>query len=161
MQKAEDMTSVVREARERVYGLTKSQLKEMPHSSELGRLRATGEISPRQYEAGSAYIEIVRLRNRMIEAKSYPLAGDLDRQGGFDGEDGTSESYKARYRYAEQQYKLAQSALRDAAMEDRLCPSVVDAVCLNDWKLPAMTPQLRVGLNHLARALGIPSVRAA
>lgn len=37
-----------------------------------------------------------------------------------------------------------------------MASTVVDAVAIADWSLPDLTPSLRIGLNHLARALGVP-----
>lgn len=151
------MQRVAKEARERVFGLSKKDAAAMPETSVLGRLVATGEISRRQYEAAARYAEIVRQHDILLGAKGMPRAGDLERQGGFDGEDGTSAAYRARYRHAMARYDLSRAALREAMREDRMASSVVDAVALNDWSLPDMTPSLRIGLNHLARALDIPA----
>jgi len=155
-ERIEDMQRVVKEARQRVYALSKTDAAAMPETSVLGRLVATGEISRRQYEAAALYGEIVRQHDIMLGAKGLPRAGDLERQGGHDNEDGTSAAYRARYRHAMARYDLCRGALREAASDDALAPTVVDAVAIADWSLPDMTPSLRIGLNHLARALGVP-----
>jgi hypothetical protein len=151
------MQRVVKEARERVFGLSKKAAAAMPETSVLGGLVATGEISRRQYEAAARYAEIVRQHDILLGAKGLPRAGDLERKGGYDGEDGTSEAYRARYRHAMARYDLCRAALGEAAREDRMAGSVVDAVAINNWALPDLTPSLRIGLNHLARALDIPA----
>jgi len=46
--------------------------------------------------------------------------------------------------------------LREAAFDDALAPTVVDAVAIADWSAAGHDPSLRMGLNHLARALGVP-----
>ena len=160
VQRYENMTAVVMDARERVFGLSKKQAARMRDSSELGRLEATGEISIRQYRAGHKYISVVQERNRMVEIKSYPLAGDLDRQAGHDSEDGVGPSpksvrYRDRFDKAKERWDLCQGALRSTNSQDRLAASVVDAVCMADWALPDMVASLRIGLNALVRALGL------
>lgn len=147
------MQHVVRQARERVFGLSKRQASEMPETSVLGRLCATGEISRRQWEAGARYAEIVREHDMLIGVRSLPKAGDLDRGGGHDGEE--SDAARARYRSAMARYDRCRSALRDAMREDRMAASVVDAVAMNNWALPDLVHSLRIGLNHLAQATDI------
>ncbi len=156
-ERAEDMQRVAREARERVFGLSKTAAAAMPETSVLGGLVATGEISRRQYEAAARYAEIVRQHDILLGMKGMPRAGDLERQGGYDAEDGSGEAYRARYRHAMARYDHCRAALRDANREDRMAASVVDAVAVNNWSLPDLTPTLRIGLNHLARALDVPA----
>ena len=91
----------------------------------------------------------------MVEIKSYPLAGDLNRQAGHDGEDGTSKKYQERFDKSKKRWDLCQGALRSTNSKDRLAASVVDAVCMADWALPDMVASLRIGLNALVRALGL------
>lgn len=155
-ERMEDMQRVVKEARQRVFGLSRDQASAMPETSTLGRLVATGEISRRQYEAAALYGEIVRQHDILLGAKRLPRAGDLERQSGHDNEDGSSAAYRARYRHAMARYDRCRAALREAAAEDGMASSVVDAVAIADWWLPDLTPSLRIGLNHLARALGVP-----
>lgn len=151
------MQRIVKEARERVFGLSKSAAAAMPETSMLGRLVATGEISRRQYEAAATYAEIVRQHDILLGAKGLPRAGDLERVASHDSDDGSSAAYKARYRHAMTRYDLCRAALREACREDRMASSVVDAVAVNNWALPDLTPSLRIGLNHLAQALGLPN----
>lgn len=155
-ERAEDIQRVAREARERVFGLSRKAATEMPETSVLGALTATGEISRRQYEAAAQYAEIVRQHDMLLGSRGLPKAGDLERQASYDDDDGSSAAYRARYRHAMARYDLCRRALADAAKEDRMAGSVVDAVALNNWALPDLTPTLRIGLNHLARALDIP-----
>ena len=63
----------------------------------------------------------------------------------------------ARYRHALARYDLYRAALGEATREDLMAAAVVDAVAIADWQLPDLTPSLRIGLNHLARALDIPA----
>lgn len=151
------MTEVVQEARQRVHGLSKTQAREMPETTRLGRLVATGEISRVQYEAGSQYRDVVYRRDRAIGVRRVQPAGDLDRQAGFDGEE--SEQEAERSRKAVQAYQDCWQALYvDATHEDRYAASTVETVVLHDWNIPHFTPSLRVGLNHLARVLRIAEV---
>ncbi len=152
-ERAEDMQRIVKEARERVFGLSKQAAAAMPETTVLGRLVVTGEISRRQYEAAARYAEIVREHDILLGAKGFPKAGNLERTAGHDGDEGTSAAYQARYRHAMARYDSCRAALRDAAREDRMAGSVVDAVAVNNWALPDLTPSLRIGLNHLARVL--------
>lgn len=151
-ERQEDMTKVVKDARERVFGLSKTTAASMPETSVLGRLAATGEISSRQYEAAARYAEIVREHDILLGSKGFPQAGNLDRAGGHDaGEE--SSAARARYRSAMARYDRCRAALRDASREDRMAASVVDAVAVNNWALPDLTSSLRIGLNHLCRAI--------
>lgn len=150
----EDVTKVVREARQRVYHLSAAKAAEMPETSVLGRLRAINELSQPQYDAACTYIAIVRERNRMIEAKPVKSGGDLDRSGGFDASDGTEESYRRRYQRALDDFNAIQDALREANKIDAHSASVVHAVCMSDWDLPHFVPTLRLALNYVANAVG-------
>ncbi|MCW5697181.1 MAG: hypothetical protein KIS96_10690 [Bauldia sp.] len=153
--RAEDMRAVALEARARVFALAKETAAAMPETSVLGRLRATGEISARQYEAGALYREVVRAYDRMMMARGLPKAGDLERRPSFDGSDGADPDYRRAFDRAVRAFDECASALRTAAREDRLAPATVNAVAISDLSVPQFTPALRVGLNHLARALKV------
>lgn len=150
----QDMTEVVTEARERVLGLSKTQAKEAPETTRLGRLLATGEISRRQFDAGSQYRDVVYRRDRALGVRRVQPAGDMDRQGGFEGDESTEEA--DRNKRALRDYRDCWQALLDASREDAYALQTVDAVVLHDWDIPHFTPSLRVGLNNLARAMRIP-----
>lgn len=155
-EREEDMKRTMLEARERVFGLSRKAAETMPETSILGHLAATGEISRRQYEAAARYTEIVREHDILLGAKGLPRVADFDRVSGHDGDEGDGAAYQARYRNAMARYDRCRAALRDASREDRMAGSVVDAVSVNNWGLPDLTPSLRIGLNHLARALDVP-----
>jgi len=152
-EKREDMQSVVREARERVYGVTRLQAEVMPQTTELAHLLATGEISQRQYDAGARYGDIVRAHDALLGIRGVPKAGDLDRGAAHDGDETAAD--RSRYRSAMAKYDRCRSALRELWQQDRMALSVVDAVCVNDWALPDMVPSLRVALNRLARVVDV------
>ena len=147
------------EARGRVFDLDPSQVARMPASTVLGLLRATRELSGRQYEAGSLYQDVVLAYDRAMLVRKLPAAGDLNRGGGHDGKDPFDplyrEMHEAAFASAKRRYDQCEAALAEANREDRHASYTVKAVVLADWQMEYFTPALRVGLNHLARVLGV------
>lgn len=141
---------LVAEAHERVLLLSRKSGRGVAQEQVLGRLAATGEISRRQHEAGARYAAIVREhdlllgRNVSQGAMTTEYDGDAERE---------AVAARARYRAAMARYDRCRAALRDAGREDRMAAAVVDAVAVNNWELPELTPALRIGLNHLARTM--------
>lgn len=135
---------LVAEARERVLLMARKKATGLAQATVLGRLSATGEISRRQFEAGRRYAEIVREHDALLGAATSVGAT-------ADGMEDAAA--RTAYRMAMARYDGCRAALREAGREDRMASAVVDAVAVNDWELPELTPSLRIGLNHLARAL--------
>lgn len=150
------MRKTVHEARQRVYDLSKTQAQQMAETTQLGRLEATGEISRVQLEAGQRYHDIVREYDRVMGARPVPSAGNLERQAGHQGEESAAE--RDLVQRAKRNYRTCWQALFDASREDPFAAQVVHAVILGDWYMPRMVAPLRVGLNHLARALRLSEV---
>src|SRR3990167_11225536 len=92
---AAEMRATVIEARQRVYGLGKSQAAEPEAIDVLGRMYLVGEISQRQKQAGDRYAEIRRDYRKAILARRMPSGGNLERQRGHDDSDGTDQAYVA------------------------------------------------------------------
>lgn len=147
---AEPIERLVAEARERVFLLSRRSGGGVAQTSVLGRLAATGEISRRQYEAGVSYAGIVREHDALLGQKVVHRGGELRNDAGSD-----AVAERAAYRSAMARYDHCRAALRDAGREDRMAAAVVDAVTVNNWELPELTPALRIGLNHLARTLDL------
>lgn len=168
---AEDMTAVVKEARARIFNLSIDEAGSMPETSVLGRLRQHGArferlakmggtqpyqgITQQQYDAGTEFLKVVMERRRMVGAKGVPSGGDLQKQAGHDDSDGTDRAYVDRYRSSLRRFNAAYAALNEACRVDPSCRSVVEFVCLGDMDVPSMEGALRLGLNSLARALGV------
>lgn len=142
---------LVAEARERVLVLSRKSGGGVAQESVLGRLAATGEISRRQHEAGARYAGIVREHDTLLGRSVSRSAGGPEPRSDADERDDAAA--RSRYRTAMARYDHCRAALRDAGGEDRMAAAVVDAVSVNNWELPELTPALRIGLNHLARAL--------
>ncbi|MGV8840474.1 MAG: hypothetical protein ACWA6X_09240 [Bauldia sp.] len=142
---ADAIERLVAEVRERVLVMARKTGGGLAQATVLGRLSATGEISRRQLEAGRRYAAIVREHDALLGRAT----------GSAETPDGADDHPAARshYRAAMARYDRCRAALRDAAREDRMAGAVVDAVAVNDWSLPDLTPALRIGLNHLARTL--------
>ena len=140
-------------ARERVFKVTAMVAAEMPETSFLGRLRATGELSRRQMEAANAYRAILEEFHRLYPTRGYPEAANLDRGGGHDSSDGTEPEYVLRFRSLTAKERLCRQVLQDS---DHRAPNIVNAIVLLDHWQPQMIGVLRVGLNALANVLDIP-----
>lgn len=155
-ERANTVMAVALAGRERVFGLSAEQAKAMPESSALGRLRASREISMRQYEAGARYQGIARDYAKALGAKGLPQPGDLNRSRAHDGDDGTAEDYVRWCRRAIERHDACARALGEADRLDRHASTTVRAVVIADWLVPYFVPALRVGLNALAHVLQIP-----
>lgn len=158
-ERADKVRQVALEARGRLFGLDGSQVPPDIETNVLGRLRATGEVSQRQYDAGTQYRAIVRAYDRIHLIGGLPKAGDLNRGGGgIDGADpfdpDTREAHEAETARAVKRYRECEAALRQC--EDRHASPTVKAVVIADWPADFFTPALRVGLNALAQSLQLP-----
>lgn len=153
-ERAEDMTAVVLEARQRVYGVSAAVSKLMPETSFLGRLRAQNEISQRQYDAAMKYQKAEALYDSLHPVRGFPMAGNLDRGGSFDGRE-VDQDYIDRFRDAVKDHDKCERALASTAMEDAHSRQVTKQVVLKGYEMPAHIPTLRIGLNALAKALGV------
>ncbi|MCW5714399.1 MAG: hypothetical protein KIT43_07810 [Bauldia sp.] len=142
---------LVAEARERVLLLSRKSGGGVAQASVLGRLAATGEISRRQHQAGARYAGIVREHDALLSRNAPQGAGGPVPGTGI--AEGDEAEARTRYRTAMARYDRCRAALRDAGREDRMAAAVVDAVTVNNWELPELTPALRIGLNHIARTL--------
>lgn len=145
-EKAMDIVSVVKEARQRVFGV---QPDDMPETSILGRLCASGEITYLQYRGLRRYGEVMRAFDQAILSRPVPSAGDLNRRGGHDGGEGDEPLYVMAYNRAVNEAEKAKKALRDCP--DRLTTSVVNAVVLSDLDAAYFIGALREGANALVR----------
>jgi hypothetical protein len=145
---ADPIERLVAEARERVLLLSQKSGGGVAQTSVLGRLAATGEISRRQFQAGVRYAEIVREHDALL-GRTGVMAGSVV------GDATPERAARAHYRSVMARYDRCRAVLRDAGREDRMSSAVVDAVTVNNWELPELTPTLRIGLNHLARTLDV------
>jgi hypothetical protein len=155
-ERAETIMSVALEARERVFGLSPDQARSMPETSPLGRLRATREISMRQYEAGARFQRIAQDYDKAMLAKGVPSGGDLNRSRSFDADDGTEAEYVAWCRKAIARYKDCHRALEDANREDRNAAMATKLIAVVGFDKPELVASLRVGLNAIAHVLQLP-----
>ena len=145
---AEAVQSTVREARQRVFGLSETKATEPDAVDILGRMYLAGEISQRQKEAGDRYAEIRRNYRKAILARRLPSAGDLDRQRGHDDSDGTDPAYVVWCERSIAAYDRLWSALRDCG--EPLAIPVLDGV-IDDQPLWDFIGVLRIALNTIAR----------
>ena len=152
-ERAETIMSVALDARARQFGVKEAPLD--IETNVLGRLRATGELSQRQYEAGISYRAIVADYDRVHLIRGVQKAGDLNGGGGRDGDVVTAE-YLERAERAVRRYTECERALAIANVEDRHASYTVKAVVIADWAADYFTPALRVGLNALAHVLQLP-----
>lgn len=153
-ERAEDMTAVVLEARQRVFGVSPTVSRLMPETSFLGRLRAQNEISQRQYDAAMKYREAEQLYDSLHPVKGYPQAGNLDRGGSFDGRE-VDQDYIDRFTLALTRHQRCATALRGTASVDAHAEAVTKNVVLKGYEMPMHIPTLRIGLNALAKVLGL------
>ena len=157
--KEADAISVAIEARSRMFGLPLSQTPKSISTSFLGRLRATEQLSERQYEAAKQYQDLMHQVARFHMLRGFPNAGDLDRGGGYDDSDGTEEDYVAKFRSTMSLEERCRIALNEANHSDDRTGSAVQFVVLQDYEQPHLVGALRIGLNALARVFGIPVMR--
>lgn len=155
-----EVKSVVMQARQRVFGVSKHIADAMPETSWLGRLAAFGQanggISRRQYEAALEYQKVCERLRRLHPVKGYPTPGDLNKSGGHDNSDPFSEESVAAYRKAQDQFNACDMALRGSHSTDVRVASVVKHVVLDGAELHTEVDTLRIGLNALAKVLKIP-----
>lgn len=162
MGKAEDMTRIAAEARERVFGVPTAYSRIPDAGSVLGRLCLLGSrdgISAQQRDAGKLYEEIVRDWNAAILARRVMSGSDLERTGGHDSSDGTEPDYVAKYERAKGRYVRARRAL--LLSHDAMAQMVIDAVVLDDIPMDCHVGTLRVALNALAHEFSTELIRAA
>ena len=145
------MLEVVLEARQRVFGLSPEHASQVEAVDALGRLRLLGNdngISESQYEAGKVYAATREDYHRVMLARPVPSAGDLERQPGFDGSDGSSPGYVDWCQEVEADYKTMRRALLECgdALASMVVDGIIDGVAMFDF-----VGTLRVALNALAR----------
>jgi len=146
--RVESMLAVAIEARQRVFGLSVENATRVEAVDLLGRLRLSGEISEAQHAAGLAYAQEREDYHRVMLSRPVPSAGDLERQPGFDGSDGSSPGYVAWCQGVEADYKAMRRALMETG--DSLASMVVDGI-IDGTAMWDFLGTLRVGLNALAR----------
>jgi hypothetical protein len=151
LERREDMTAVVLEARQRVFSVSAKQAKDMPEPTFLGRLIAMGQISQEQYNAATNYQEASLQYDSLHLVRRVAAAGDLDRGGGHDGSDGTDDAYLRRFRYWRDRFLRFERALNETASQDAHAPAVTRNVVLHGFDMPHFVGSLRIGLNGLER----------
>lgn len=169
-ERREDMTAVVLEARQRVFRGTANQARLMPETSWLGLLRGEGiaaeeerkhdlkaqarGISAAQYEAAKEYQKITEARRKLLLIPAFSEAGNLDRGGGH-ASDEISDEYIRRFRRVADLHNRCEAALLETWFEDVHARTVTKNVVLEGYYQPHRLNELRVGLNALARVLGL------
>ena len=148
-----DMTAVVLEARQRVFGVTADEAGKMKETSFLSRLLVTKEISRRQYGALMGYRNVCEEWGKLHPTKKVQQAADMDRGGGHDNSDGTDPKYVAHFNWCRKRFNRCEEALAETAREDHWARQVVQNVVILGWEDPVHTPSLRIGGNALAHAL--------
>lgn len=158
-QRAEDARAVALQARQNLFGVTAEEAARMPETTWLGALSARGRLSDRRYAALAEYREVCRTYDRMMLARPTPSAGDLNRSHGYDGDDGTSDEYRARYNRAKDRFDRCMAALDNCP--DKRVRSTVNGLVFTDMP-PAegFHGTLETGADALAVALGLPAERA-
>ncbi len=160
-ERAENMTAVALEARERVFGVSAKQAARMPETSFLGRLRSAGRaegISWAQWQAAKWYEEVCHRYRRLHPVRGYPQPGDVSVARGHDSEEDAEPAKVKAYIRARRAYNRAINALREANLADHRASAVIDRVVLEGYWMPHMLGPLRVGLNELARVAHIDDV---
>lgn len=163
------MRQVVKEARQRVFGLTESQAATMLESTELGRLVAIGAINERRKQAAEEYQRAAAAVARAtgvtrptgILARLVAEAGEAEyahQRAALPLDEG-SEEYADWCRAAVRTWDRYQRALKRSG--DGMALAVVNAVVLSDLPVPAFLGTLRRGLDVIAGAAGIPEQEAA
>lgn len=149
--KREDVTRVVRRARENVHGVPESMSGHRFAGDTLGRLALVGTagdgVSLAQLAAGRLYEEIEASYQVVILARKMRSGSSLDHVGGYDSDDGTDPAYVASYERAKGRMVRARRAL--LLCGDPLAQAVVDAVVLEGKDMPAHVGVLRVALNAI------------
>lgn len=163
-----DLASVVLGARQRVHGLTEAQASQMPETTILGRLRATGEITARQYEAGVEYRQVVSLYDKAMMVRKPesilakmavskdeepPRREKTDWRRPYRFSDGSDDDYVEWFEMVLRVYDRCERALVECP--DRMAKAAVNACALADFDAPHFVGSLRIGLNALARVLDV------
>jgi hypothetical protein len=105
----QEARSVALEARQRVFGLNKTDADRQEAGSVLGRLLITGEISRRQFDAAFAYEDARGKYLAALMVRPQRSAGDLNRSPGHDSSEGDEPTY---VRWSSQAVKRYQAMRR-------------------------------------------------
>lgn len=149
-------------ARERVYGVRLSDVKDQRAGSIIGRLRMMHEarlkagvetpdgLSGPQYEAALKYQEVAEAHARVVCAPKGMVAADLNRVGGPSVDEAARDVRDARI---ERAYREARDAVQHCQNHHRtgVLFAALDLLVLRDKDMPHMYGDLRVVLNALAR----------
>ena len=149
-EKVSDVKVAVLWARTNVYGGVGL---EMLETSELGRLHATKVLTRRQYDALTAYQEIVRDYDRMVGARPVQSASDHDRTPSHDGGTGEEDDYVRRYRRVVDLWHRVNKAMNGC--EDRRTRSAINTVAIYDIPLPSATEAIKAGADAIGDELGL------
>lgn len=141
-------------ARQRHYGLKRSQANDPRAGSVIGRLSISGEVSRVQYEAAMRYLEDFENYKRAIAGPKGAGAVDLGKPGGIATVDPDLEH--KRDKQAKEKIQGALLALKavDGGWQTNVTGSVANVV-LEDMDLPYAVGDVRTGLNALVRFYGL------
>lgn len=151
-ERREDVTSVARKARRRVYGLRMADAGRAEAGDMLGRLFLTGEITEAQHSAGRAYAAVRTDYDKAMGARRLRSATDPGAAAAGtprEADDPDHVAWVARRRRA---YDGVRAALQ--ATGDPLAGAVLDAVVLEERQMWNHVGTLRIALNAVGRVLG-------
>lgn len=158
----EDMTQPVREARQRVFGLSEVHARLPDATDVLGRLCLLGVpdgISTTQRDAGRLYEEIVHTYGMMMLARRMRSSSDMDLVAGHDSSDGTDPTYVEKFERAKGRWTRARQRILTCG--DHRAQIVLDAVVLEDRPMHEHLGTLREVLNALAHEFRDELIRVA
>lgn len=147
--KPKDLSDVGREARQRVYGLSKEDAAKVQAETAVGRLYLSGEpFSFDQWEACELYREIHREYGRAVETIKIK-SPSLLRIGGYDASDGTDPAYVEWYERTKGRYNRARHVV---LMEhEPLAQLALDGWVLDNTEMWPHVGPLRIAANALWR----------
>lgn len=140
---------MVHEARTRVLGLSKEAATCVEAATVFGRMYLCGVVTKLQYDAGIEFFAARKAYLRAIQARGMASGGDMERQRGHDGSDGTDPAYVEACEAAERIYlRMRDKIVTDAGL---LGFAVIEAIVCDDVAMPDFEGDLRMALNALCR----------
>lgn len=147
----EDMTKIVKWARQRIYGLTDEQSAHQDGGTVQGRMWLRKQITREQCDAADRYVE---KHSRAMAAIKAPASLKVSNRAG-DGGDLITEEYVEWAVRAVAEYRILRQAVIDV---DKAAESALDMMVINQQDHsddPDMVAAVRFGLAILVDKLGL------
>jgi hypothetical protein len=146
---AQAATATAFEARERIYGMTKEQARDVRATSVIGRMEMENRLSRDQTDAARRYLEVRNAFQRAMGIK--PEYVDPPKEGAGDGK----QTYEQWCQAKRADHALMEEIIAEACSEAKtdLPRKALDMIVTRDIAVPPLEGDLRMVLNRLHRGL--------